>query len=206
MEHVSLSVGAFDKAAAAILSTDEVFPKTTDEQHFFARTVKLYTKNHVYREVNESLRREGQGRSYKATADDLTLGPYTLLLDVLLFYWDELNRVSTPTFRVMNLSSDDQNMYKKGTQFVWLSFVSSSKEKKAVLHFPHNTLFEISNDTPDAEFWQPRDLSHPFHDLHQYDEKEALYPAGAEFQVTANEPCNEGQATRRIKLKLMKPT
>ena len=183
------------------------FSNTTDEQRFFARTVKLYSKDHVYREVNESLRREGQGRNYKATADDLALGPYTLLLDTLLFYWDELRRVSTQTFRVMNLSSDDQNMYKKDTQFVWLNFVSSSKEKQAVLHFPHNTLFEISNDTPGAEFWQPRDLSHALHDLHEYPhEKEALYPAGAEFQVTANEPCNEGQTRRLIKLKLMNPT
>ena len=35
MEHVSFSVGAFDKAAATFLSTDEVFSNTTDEQHFF---------------------------------------------------------------------------------------------------------------------------------------------------------------------------
>ena len=207
MEKVSFSLGAFDKNAADFLSTDVVFRNTTDEQRFFARTVKLYSSNHIYRQVNESLRREGQGRSYKPTADDLALGPYTLSLDVLLFYWKELNPVRTPTFRVMNLSSSDLQMYTVGTKFIWLSFVSSSKKKQAALDFPYeyNTLFEISNDKPDAVLWQPRDLSHSFHDLSEYShEEEALYPAGAEFQVTANNPCNERRATRRITLKLMK--
>ena len=98
-------------------------------------------------------------------------------------------------------------MYTVGTKFIWLSFVSSSKKKQAALDFPYeyNTLFEISNDKPDAVLWQPRDLSHSFHDLSEYShEEEALYPAGAEFQVTANNPCNERRATRRITLKLMK--
>ena len=152
MEKTSSSVRAFDKAAADDLSTDVVFPNTTYEQRFFARAVKLYTKDHIYREVNTSLRRQSQGSTYKPTADDLALGPYTLLLDTLLFYWSELNSVSTTTYRGMTLGESDIQMYAKGTQFVWLNFVSSSLDKLIADTFGGNTIFEISNDAPDATF------------------------------------------------------
>ena len=203
MEKTSSSVYAFDKASADYLSSDVVFPNTTDEQRFYARAVKLYTKDHIYREVNTSLRRQSQGSTYKPTADDLALGPYTLLLDTLLFYWSELNPVSTTTYRGMTLGESDIKMYAKGTQFVWLNFVSSSLDKSIADTFGGNTIFEISNDAPDAAFWRPRDLSHPLHDLHEYkEEKEALYPAGAEFLVTAVDKID---GKRRIKLRLMSP-
>ena len=114
MEKTSSSIRAFDVEAGRFLSEDKISPKTTDEQRFFARTVKLYTLDHIYREVNKSLRREGQRGPYKPTADDLALGPYTLLLDVLLFYWGELNPVSDMTYRGMTLSSSDLEQYKIG--------------------------------------------------------------------------------------------
>lgn len=206
MNKTSSSICAFDKAAADFLSTDVPFAKTTAEQRFFARTVKLYTKDHIYREVNESLRREGQKGSYKPTGYDLALCPYTLLLDVLLFYWDELNPVSATTFRGMTLSSSDLNQYAKGTQFVWLNFVSTSLDMSAAIGFAGNTLFEIANDTTGlASAWRPRNLSHPLHDIHEYPhEKEALYPAGAEFEVTENF-YDTSLRMNRIKLELLNP-
>lgn len=202
MEKTSSSICGFDKAAADYLSTDMASLETTDEQRFFARTVKLYTKNHIYREVNNSLRRQCQGSKYKPTADDLTLGPYTLLLDTLLFYWPELRPVSTTTYRGMDLHDSDIKKYTVGTQFVWLNFISSSMDKSIANKFG-NTLFEISNDTSNAVYWRPRDLSHAFLDLHEYQEEEALYPAGAEFLVTAIDKID---GKRRIKLRLMCPT
>ena len=56
MEKVSFSIGAFDLEAGNFLATDEPSSGTTDEQRFFTRTVKLYSMDHIYREVNESLR------------------------------------------------------------------------------------------------------------------------------------------------------
>ena len=205
MNKTSSSIYAFDKAAADFLSTDVKFPGTTDEQRFFARTVKLYTKDHIYREVNTSLRREGQKGEYKPTADDLALGPYTLLLDALLFYWGELKPVSNTTYRGMTLKPADLEQYAKGTQFVWLNFVSTSLDESVAEGFAGNTLFEISNNTPGpAAAWRPRDLTNSLHDLHEYPhEKEALYPAGAEFKVT--DKYLDASGKYRIKLQLMNP-
>ena len=76
--------------------------------------------------MNEVLRPEGLER-YKAKGDDLELGPYALLLDVLLFYWPEVvPGVATSTYRGMHLNKTDIEMYKVGMKFVWLSFISSS--------------------------------------------------------------------------------
>ena len=91
---------------------------------------------------------------------------------------------------------------------MWLNFVSSSKNREiAIERFSHNVLFEISNDTPGTAFWRPRDLDHVDHDLNEFAEEEALYPAGAEFEVTADastEMCN-GKDLTVIKLRLMCP-
>ena len=157
MEKICSSIGAFDKGAADFLKKPPA-----DEQRFFARIIKLYSKNHVYREVNESLRRQSPqiGSSYyKPIADDLTLGPYTFFLDVLLFYWDDLTKVSAVTYRGANMKDTDVSRYTKGTRFVWLNFVSSSKSREVAIGFVQgyacNVLFEISNDTPGTEFWRP---------------------------------------------------
>ena len=212
MQKICSSIGAFDKEAADFLSEDVQSHGTTDEQRFFARTIKLYSKDHVYHQVNESLRRQSiptnDGRRYRPTADDLALGPFSLFLDVLLFYWMELTRVSTKTYRGGYLKDSDIKKYTKNTRFVWLNFVSSSKNREiAIERFARNVLFEISNDTPGTAFWRPRDLDHVDHDLNEFAEEEALYPAGAEFEVTAdagNEICN-GKYLTVIKLRLMCP-
>ena len=58
------------------------------------------------------------------------LGPYALLLEVLLFYWPEVvPGVATSTYRGMHLNKTDIEMYKVGMKFVWLSFISSSTTK-----------------------------------------------------------------------------
>lgn len=205
MEKVSFSIDAFDVVAGKFLATDEPSSDTTDEQRFFARTVKLYSKDHIYREVNESLRRQSLVAcgSYKPTADDLALGPYSLLLDVLLFYWNELTQVSDITYRGMGLNENDLKKYSIGTRFIWLNFVSSSKKRSVGINFATNVLFEISNDTSGADYWRPRDLSHAYLDLHEYQEEEALYPAGAEFEVTAkDQQAIDHKLLTVIKLKL----
>ena len=198
-KEISLSISAFCKAAG-----DELFGKeSTDETEFHNNIVRLYTRSHIYRTVNKSLSREGQ-KDYKATGDDLAAGPYDLMLDILLFYWEDLNPVSDTTYRGVNLSADDLKKYSEGTQFVWLSFVSSSVDRSVAELFAKNTIFEISNNTTGAELWRPRDII--AHSTHP-NEKEALYPAGAEFEVTAR--CFEQRSGKNglnvIKLKLKNP-
>ena len=82
----------------------------------------LYTKDYIYPQVNEALRREGQGSKYKPTGRDLALGPYALLLDALLFCWPELHAISTTTYRGMDLSPDDFAKYKSWHQVCLAKF------------------------------------------------------------------------------------
>lgn len=188
-EKVASSISAFCKDAGDLLRNE-----STNEEKFHASIVRLYTRDYIYRAVNESLRREGQ-EQYKATGDDLAVGPYNLMLDILLFYWKGLKSVRDTTYRGTHVSDEDLKKYSKGVQFVWLSFVSSSIDKSVAEGFG-NTLFVISNDSPDVELWRPRDIS-PYS---VYPEKEALYPAGAEFEVT-NTFKQSGKNVIQLKLK-----
>lgn len=192
VERISSAISAFDRA-----SCDELKRESTDESKFHAAIVRLYSGS-IYSRANMALTREGQ-EHYKATGDDLAIGPYDLMLDILLFYWGDLKAVSDTTYRGMDLSDSDLTKYSKGTQFVWLGFVSSSLDRSVATRFG-NTIFEISNDTNDATLWRPRDIS-----SYSYfpSEKEALYPAGAEFEVT--QTCKQ-DGINVIKLKLMIPT
>lgn len=189
-EKICFSIGAFDRESAKDLL------KQKTESDFFAKMVNLYTGNHLYRQVNESLRREGLEK-YKAKAEDLALGPYTLFLDVLLFYWPALPGVATTTYRGTHLQDADLQKYKVGIKFIWLNFVSSSTTKEG--SFSGNVKFEIDNSMPDASLWRPRSIKkfsvYP-------NEDEALYPAGAEFEVTSK--TYSGSVTT-IKLKLLNP-
>ena len=200
-EKISSALSAF-----CIEAGRDLQKKSTDEQGFHKSIVWLYTKNNIYRTVNRALVREGQ-KDYKATGDDLAVGPYNLMLDILLFYWKDLNPVSDTTYRGTGLSGDELKKYSKRTQFVWLSFVSSSLVKSVAVNFAEYkarennnepTIFVIFNNTPGSELWRPRDIiAHS-----QYDEKEALYPAGAEFEVTDS---FKEDKMNVIKLKLKNP-
>ena len=195
-EKISSSISAFCKA-----SGDELRQKSTNEKEFHTNIIRLYTR-HIYRVANEALRREGQEK-YKATGDDLALGPYVLMLDILLFYWKDLKSVSSTTYRGMSLSENDLKKYSVGTQFVWLSFVSSSLNRYVAEVFlgkaKNPTIFEIFNDAEDVECWRPRLIS----GYSAYKaEDEAVYPAGAEFEVISKRKEN---AITTIKLKLKNP-
>ena len=190
---ISDSLSAFCKVAG-----DDLRKESTDEKNFHQSIVRLYTRGYIYSAVNASLRREGE-EHYKATSDDLALGPYNLMLDILLFYWSALRPVSATTYRGIRASDDDLKKYSKGIRFVWLSFVSSSLHRPVAGRFGSNTTFEISNDTPGAELWRPRDITH----LSAIPgESEALYPVGAEFEVT--DIATQG-GKKVIKLKLINP-
>ena len=191
-EKISSALSACCKAAA-----DDLRSESTDEEKFHASIVRLYSRDYIYKAVNTSLRRQGQ-KDYKATGDDLAVGPYNLMLDILLFYWNDLSPVSDTTYRGIKLSAEDLKKYTVGTQFVWLSFVSSSYEWSVASRFG-NTVFEFSNNTQGAELWRPREISRF---SASPGEREALYPVGAEFEVTY---CSKQWGKNVIKLKLKNP-
>ena len=99
-DKISSALSAFCMAAGRDLQKE-----SKDEPKFHQSIVRLYTRNYIYRTANEALAREGQ-KDYKATGDDLAVGPYNLMLDILLFYWKDLNPVSGTTYRGTGLSSD----------------------------------------------------------------------------------------------------
>lgn len=159
-------------------------------EKFFCAVVNVYTQeeSRFYNYVNTALRRQRSGE-FKPTAADLALGPYIVVYQVLLTFWDKLDKEPNRTYRRMLLSKNDLNKYKKGHKFTWLSFVSSSTDRDNINIFPtgipgnkgcdHPTLFIIDNNSC-SEDLQPRNIE----TLAKYQgEKERVYPAGSRFLV-----------------------
>lgn len=188
------------------------------EDKFYEIIVKLYTEDegHLYKYVNLALRRESASeevKDYKPEGDELAIAPYALMLDVVLFCWEGLQIFREFSYRGFGLSSSDvQDKYWKGLRFVWLQFVSSSQDESVAKNFgrwgadgagsTHYALFKIDNST--ESFWQPRDITKK---SAIPDEKEALYPAGAEFEVQEIVEKNDVHpyTYTMIKLKLIDP-
>ena len=68
---------------------------------------------------------------YKPTGDDLALGPYALMYQMLLLFWDKVSSESGISYHQMNMVKvkEDLDMYTEGTVFYWQSVVSSSKDE-----------------------------------------------------------------------------
>lgn len=158
-------------------------------EEFFDAVVYVYTQeeSRLYDCVNTALRRQ-RSDGFKPTAADLALGPYIVVYQVLLMFWDKLDKEPKSTFRKMQLSKNDVNKYKKGIQFTWLSFVSSSVDRDRASPFPtsinkegcnYPTLFIIDNHSF-ARQLQPRNIEELA--MHR-GEKERVYPAGSRFEV-----------------------
>lgn len=134
--------------------------------------------------MNTALRRQRE-HSYRPTAQDLALGPYILMFHLLLLYWTRLKSEEQTTYRTMLVSRKDCDKYQKNTQFVWLSFVSSSVKPEKAEPFPtcdsqgdHKMLFVIDNTA--SSIWRPRNIER----LAQFQEYERVYPSGAEYIIT----------------------
>ena len=171
------------------------------KQKFYEKIVNVYTNEdtQLYMYLNTALRRQEE-RNYRPTAKDLGLGPYVLMFHLLLMYWSPLSPEEGTTYRTMLVNVSDSRRYQKGTQFVWLSFVSSSVDKAKAEPFPtcvasgqHKLFFIINNSA--ASSIQPRNIEA----YAQYVEKERVYPAGTEFLVTDRLE-NDEETTIHLKL------
>ena len=151
------------------------------KQCFYARVIRLYTeeRNKIYIEMNRMLRLQDNSiEGYRPDGMQLSLCPYTLLLNSILMGWSDMVRYTGVTYRSCSLTKEQANQYIKGEQFVWLSFSSSSKEEMS--REPDSCMFIIDNSTY-SEKWLPREIMK----YSKYPcENECLYPFGAKFEVT----------------------
>ena len=162
------------------------------KEDFYFKIINGYTNEdtQLYMYLNIALRRQEE-RSYRPTARDLGLGPYILMFHLLLMYWNKLVPEKLTTYRKILVKEADCRRYQRGTQFVWLSFVSSSVDLNKAEPFPTcvpsgelKITFIIENSTPSR--WRPRNVE----SFAQYVEQERVYPAGAEFIVTGRSEVN----------------
>lgn len=179
-----------------------VIKNVQTKEQFYSKIINVYTNEdtQLYTYVNMALRRQEE-RSYSPTAEDLGLGPYILMFHLLLMYWNKLVPENVTTYRKILVKEADCRRYQRGTQFVWLSFVSSSVDLEKAEPFPtcgpsgeHKMTFIIENSTPSR--WRPRDIEK----YAQYCERERVYPAGTEFIVTDR---SEVDGTTQVHLKLL---
>ena len=163
-----------------------VLKDTQTKEEFYSKIINVYTNEgtQLYMYLNTALRRQEE-KSYNPTANDLGLGPYILMFHLLLMYWNKLVPEKLTTYRKILVKEAVCRSYRRGTRFVWLSFVSSSVDLNKAEPFPtcvpsgeHKMTFIIENSNPSR--WQPRNIEAYAH----YVERERVYPAGAEFIVT----------------------
>ena len=82
-----------------------------------------------------------------------------------------------------------------------LSFIYSLTTKDDSYTGNYNVKFELENGMPVAELWQSRSIKK----ISEFpEEEEALYLAGAEFEVTSHTLLSDGSVTS-IKLRLIHP-
>ncbi|KAH3863490.1 hypothetical protein DPMN_026479 [Dreissena polymorpha] len=173
-----------------------------DRESFFGQVIRSYTNenNSIYSYLNMAFRRQRE-QNYSPSADDLAMGPYCVMYQMLLLFWNNLERENTRTYRKMVLTKTDADKYTKGTKFVWQSIVSSAVQHDHTHAFPTQgpigdttIIFTIDNSTPCV--WQPRNI-----EAHaEFEETERTYPAGAKFVVT-NKKVVDGEV--RVDLTLL---
>jgi len=179
-----------------------------DRESFFGQVVRSYTNenNSIYSYLNMAFRRQKQ-TDYRPSGDDLAMGPYCVMYQILLLFWKNLEAESSPTYRKMQLTRRDSDQYQNGTRFVWQSIVSSALQRTHTHAFPtHPTLalagydrdvvviFTIDNSTQCE--WQPRNIEN----LAEFEETERTYPAGAKFLVTGRTAQQNGEVHVSLKL------
>ncbi|KAH3863493.1 hypothetical protein DPMN_026482 [Dreissena polymorpha] len=145
--------------------------------------------------------RRQRDHNYSPSADDLAMGPCRVMYQMLLLYWNELERESNTTYRKMKVKPHEADMYTKGTKFVWQSVVSPALERRNTQAFATQgpsgetrILYYINNSTPCI--WQPRNIEA----LGYFSETERTYPAGAKYLVTDKGVVN---AEVHVKLRLL---
>lgn len=180
-------------------ATDIVRCQTKEE--FYSQVIRTYSNedNTIYAYLNMAFRRQRQ-ENYRPTGDDLAMGPYCVMYQMLLLFWRRLKQESRTTYRKMKMTTNDVEKYAPGTRFIWQSIVSSAINPEHTHTFPSmaptgdtSVLFTISNDAD--SLWKPRNIE----EHADFPETERTYPAGAKFLVPDR---SEADGTVHISLQL----
>ena len=154
---------------------------------FYNKLIWIYTKGGsktLYENLNNELRNQAVNTSIE-TICSLKFRSYAAIVNAIMFVWDEFQPYTGVTYRGMDIAEDILERYKVGTEFAWVTFVSSSSEKTVAKRFGKgkdkngNTLFIFDNKTLCK--WSPKSIENS---SQLKDEKEYLYPSGAQFRVT----------------------
>ncbi|XP_052083143.1 uncharacterized protein LOC127720569 isoform X3 [Mytilus californianus] len=183
------SLYGFDANSAKVLQVNSTVL-------FYGKIIKLYTGNYVYMAINKALKREAlfDYSTYRPRSSALHFGPYALMLDSVLTFWNELIPYNENTYRGVSVNISIH--YEVNMTFVYLDFVSTTDNKQIAESFAgsYGSVLVINNTHLCA--WQPRDIAKYSEFPH---EREYLYPSGAEFLVTAMDG-------RHIFLELVNPS
>ena len=176
-----------DAVYAVCIENSKHVKKSKSLDEFCKSVIMTYTleENYMYTFLNMAFRRQKQD-GYAPTGQDMGLGPYAVVYQMLLLFWPRIPKESATTYRRMLLTEADSQKYQVHTKFVWQSIVSSSTHLQKAIPFPtcgasgeQSVIFTIDNRTSSP--WQPRNIEA----FATYVEKERTYPAGARFVVTS---------------------
>ena len=126
-------------------------------------------------------------------AEDLSLALYGLVLDSVLMCWDALEVVNSPTYRGVPERLD----LEEGAKIMFTDFLTTSMDRVTGKSFMglDGTLLKFDN-TADTSYC-PKSISKFSSST---EDKECVYPIGAEFKVTR---VNDSHAYRIVHLELL---
>ena len=155
--------------------TAERFKKSHSERQFFENIIRFYT-GPSYQVVNDAMSRSFNEEK-PTPAKDLSIALYALVLDSVLMCWNELDVVHSPTYRGTRKKLDLQ----EGAKIMFTDFLNASMDRVTGKSFVglDGTLLKFDNtaSTP----YRPKDITKFSSST---EDKECVYPIGAEFKVT----------------------
>ena len=205
----------------------ETVKKFDTKETFYKGIIQIYTSGNkaLFGELNTEMRKQAEKNSL-IHARFSKFRSYAAIVNAILFAWEEFQTYTGDTYRGMNIPEKILEKYTVGTEFAWLAFVSSSSDKKVAKRFgkkkgeqeskkksenkekAENGNKEESEKTSKCLFifnnkteckWSPKSIESI---SKIQEEKEYLYPSGAQFRVTK---VDEADGLKQIHLMLISP-
>lgn len=160
------------------------FNNTIYENSTQALLVYLYTTkskySSIYYTLNSILRNHSENCNNKSiTGTDESIAPYAAALTSTILYWDKLKPATEITYRGIN-----RNIIHQNDSIIFISFTSSSLDRKQAWEYGNMTFYTITNDNQTDPISQPK-LVYNF--SAKPNEQEALYPPGSVFNKVSRE-------------------
>ena len=155
--------------------TAKMFGNSYTETQFFENIIRFFTGPN-YKLINYAMSRSFN-KEKPTPAEDLSIALYGLVLDSVLMCWDALDVVQSPTHRGVPERLD----LEEGAQIMFTDFLTASMCRVTGKSFVglDGTLLKFDNTagTP----YRPKSITKFSSST---EDKECVYPIGAEFKVT----------------------